>query len=296
MKERKKEYYSNLILQNHNNSKKVWKCLKDIIPKSADISPHTINVNGANISDSESIAEAFNEFFITNATKITKDIPRQSYSEEARESNVNDCSQFSLHPVTLEFVIKEIDHLCQDKATGEDGISCKILKLSKHVIAQSLTDMINMSLIRGVVPCAWKRARVVPIFKSGDISSLSNYRPISILPIVSKIVERAVHKQLSEFLDANNILHPNQSGFRPMHSTNTILMKLVSQWSLNVDNKLLTGVAFVDLRKAFDTVDHEILISKLTSIGCTKESIKWFKSYLSDREQITYFKGKNLIL
>ena len=83
---------------------------------------------------------------------------------------------------------------------------------------------------------------------------LCNYRPISILPIVSKIVERAVHKQLSEFLDANNILHPNQSGFRPMHSTNTILMKLVSQWSLNIDNKLLTGVAFVDLRKAFDTV------------------------------------------
>ena len=292
MKERKKEYYSNLILQNHNNSKKVWKCLKDIIPKSADISPHTIHVNGANISDSESIAEAFNEFFITNATKITKDIPRQSYSEEARESNVNDCSKFSLHPVTLEIVIKEIDHLSQDKATCEDGISCKILKLSKHVIAQSLTDIINMSLIRGVVPCAWKRARVVPIFKSGDISSLSNYRPISILPIVSKIVERAVHKQLSEFLDANNILHPNQSGFRPMHSTNTILMKLVSQWSLNIDNKLLIGVAFVDLRKAFDTVDHEVLISKLTSIGCTKESIKWFKSYLSDREQITYFKGK----
>ena len=79
-----------------------------------------------------------------------------------------------------------------------------------------------------------------------------------------------MHKQLSEFLDANNILHPNQSGFRPMHSTNTILMKLVSQWSLNIDNKLLTGVAFVDLRKAFDTVDHEVLISKLTSIGCTK--------------------------
>ena len=149
----------------------MWKCLKDIIPKSADISPHTINVNGANISDSESIAEAFNEFFITNATKITKDIPRQSYSEEARESNVNDCSKFSLHPVTLEIVIKEIDHLSQDKATGEDGISCKILKLSKHVIAQSLTDIINMSLIRGVVQCAWKRARVVPIFKSGDICS-----------------------------------------------------------------------------------------------------------------------------
>ena len=94
-----------------------------------------------------------------------------------------------------------------------------------------------MSLIRGVVPRAWKRARVVPIFKSGDISSLNNYRPISILPIVSKFVERTVQKQRSEFFDINNILHPNQSGFRPMHSTNTVLMKFVSQWSLNIENK-----------------------------------------------------------
>ena len=82
-----------------------------------------------------------------------------------------------------------------------------------------------------------------------------------------------MHKQLSEFWDINNILHPNQSGFRPMHSTNTVLMKLVSQWSLNIENKQLTGVAFVDLRKAFDTVDHELLISKLISIGCSEESV-----------------------
>ena len=123
----------------------------------------------SNVSDSASIAEAFhafNDLFITNAPKITKDIPRQNYSDEASESNVNvnDCSQFSLHPVTLEFVTKEIDHLNKDKATGEDGISCNILKLSKHVIAQSLTDIINKSLIRGVVPCAWKRTRVVHKF------------------------------------------------------------------------------------------------------------------------------------
>ena len=87
MKDQKKEYYSNLILRNHNDSKKIWKCLKDIIPKSPDLLPHTINVNGAPVTDNTRIAEAFNEFFITNATKITKDIPRQNFSEEARESN-----------------------------------------------------------------------------------------------------------------------------------------------------------------------------------------------------------------
>ena len=138
--------------------------------------------------------------------------------------------------------------------------------LKKEVISQSVTDIINKSFVSGTVPRAWKRARLVPIFKSGDIASLNNYRPISVLPIISKIIERAVHKQLSEFLETNNLLHPNQSGFRPKHSTNTLLMKLVNQWSLNIEKKQLNGVAFIDLRKAFDTVDHELLLSKLRAI------------------------------
>lgn len=164
--------------------------------------------------------------------------------------------------------MKQIDNLSIDKATGEDHISCKLLKMTKNVIAESLCDIINKSLSTGVVPREWKKARVVPIFKSGDISSLNNYRPISILPIVSKIIERAVHQQLSEFLDVNQVLHPNQSGFRPKHSTATALAKLVNQWSLNIDNKEISGVAFINLRKAFDTVDHELLLHKLARIGC----------------------------
>jgi len=294
MKKRKKEYFKNLILQNHNDSKKMWNCLKDIIPKSASISPHAMNVNGAEIVDNVDIAEAFNEFFISNASKITKDIPKQTYSDKDNEirNSVHHPPKISLKPITREFVINEIDRLRIDKATGEDGISCKMLKLSKEIIAQPVTDIINQSLTTGIVPHAWKRARVVPIFKSGDIASLNNYRPISVLPIVSKIIERAVHKQLSEFLESNNLLHPNQSGFRPKHSTTTILMKLVNQWSLNIDNKQLNGVAFIDLRKAFDTVDHELLLMKLRRIGCADEFIDWFNSYLSERKQITSFKGK----
>ena len=141
-------------------------------------------------------------------------------------------------------------------------------------------EKLSLSTDTGVVPREWKKAQVVLIFKSGDISSLNNYRPISILPIVSKIIERAVHQQLSEFLDVNQLLHPNQSNFRPKHSTATALAKLVNQWSLNIDNKKISGVAFIDLRKAFDTVDHELLLHKLACIGCSNRTIYWFKSYL----------------
>ena len=123
------------------------------------------------------------------------------------------------------------------------------------------------------------------------MSSLNNYRPISILPIVSKIKERAVHQQVSEFLDENQLLPSNQSGFRPKHSTATALAKLVNQWSLNIDNKEISGVAFIDLRKAFNTVKHELLLHKLACICCSNRTIYWFKSYLGDRQKVTQFKG-----
>ena len=168
-------------------------------------------------------------------------------------------SQFNLNMITRDFVLRQIELLGIDKATGEDHIGCKLLKMTKNVIAESLCDIINKSLSTGVVPREWKKARVVPIFKAGDISSLNNYRPISILPTVSKIIERTVHQQLSEFMNANDLLHPNQSVFRPFHSTSTALAKLLNQWSLNIDNNQISGVAFVDLRKAFDTVDHDLL-------------------------------------
>ena len=123
------------------------------------------------------------------------------------------------------------------------------------------------------------------------MSTPSNYRPISILSVVSKILEKAVHFQLCDFLDKYEILCASQSGFRPLHSTATALMKLVNQWSLNFDNNELTGVAFIDLRKAFDTVDHDILLHKLKAIGCSDKSVRWFVSYLSNREQTVCFKG-----
>ena len=293
MRKNKREYSANQISQNQNNSKKMWRCLRDLVPKSLPISPNSINVDGANVSENVNIAEAFNDFFISNASKITKDLlrnPSQPGMDEGKNAGLFH-SQFDLTLITRDFVLKQIDNLSIDKAIGEDHISCKLLKMTKNIIAESLCDIINKSLSTGVVPRKWKKARVVPIFKSGDISSMNNYRPISILPIVSKIIERAVHQQLSEFLDANDLLHPNQSGFRPKHSTATALAKLVNQWSLNIDNNKISGVAFIDLRKAFDTVDHELLLHKLACIGCSKKTITWFKSYLGDRQQVTQFKG-----
>ena len=121
------------------------------------------------------------------------------------------------------------------------------------------------------------RAKVTPIFKSGDKSNVSNYRPISVLPIISKIIERTVHNQLYAYLCGRNILPDSQSGFRPNHSTTTTLLEVQDYILNNMDKGFATGVIFLDLKKAFDTVSHEILINKLASYGIKDNELDWFK-------------------
>ena len=158
----------------------MWRCLRNLVPKSLPTSPNSINVDGANVSDNANIAEAFNDFFISNATKITKDLQRNTSQLRVDEdNNIGPThSKFNLNLITEDFVLKQINNLSIDKATGQDHISCKLLQMTKNVSAESLCDIINKSLSTGVVPREWKKARVVPIFKCGDISSLNNYRPI----------------------------------------------------------------------------------------------------------------------
>ena len=131
----------------------------------------------------------------------------------------------------------------------------------------------------------------MPLHKGGDLKSTNNYRPISILSCVSKIIEKAVHKHVYSFLSEYNLINQHQSGFRPFHSTETSLTDMIDTWLNNMNSGKMTGVAFVDLRKAFDTVNHEILLNKLYEIGATDITVKWFRSYLTKRTQKVSFKG-----
>ena len=141
------------------------------------------------------------------------------------------------------------------------------------------------------MPKGWKTAKVTPVFKGGDREELTNYRPISVLPLVSKLLERAVNDQLSTFLNMNESLVTEQSGFRPQHSTQTAVLDVTDHILNNMDNGKVTGAIFVDLKKAFDTVDHAILLSKLNDNGVRELELKWFESYLSGRKQATKIDG-----
>ena len=245
------------------------------------------------------MADEFNEYFINSVNELTNCFESNNDNNDKSQSicqveTHRPTDPFELPIITAEFVKNEIKHLSANKATGNDEISVKIIKLvvGIPVVIDSLTYICNLSLSTAYFPTAWKTARVKPIFKSGNKLEVSNYRPIAILSVVSKFTERAVHKHFLDYLISKQILCPNQFGFRPKHSCETALLCMVDEWAMNVDNGKINGVALVDLRKAFDLVDHDILLQLLSECGCSERSLQWFKSYLSDREQFVSIQNK----
>ena len=178
--------------------------------------------------------------------------------------------------------MKTID---KKKSSGLDKIPNKLLKIVADVIAPSLTEIFAKSIYTGIFPNEWKEARVSPVHKNGAKHEPSNYRPISVIPTVSKIFEKIVFDQLNKYFNDNNLLTSCQSGFRSLHSTMTALLEATNSWSVNIDNGLVNGVVFIDLKKAFDTIDHQILLQELRNYGIDHCSLKWFKSYLTGRTQ-----------
>ena len=179
----------------------------------------------------------------------------------------------------------KLKDLKANKATGLDKIPARLLKDSASVMAPSLTHIVNLSLLTGVVPDEWKKARVVPLFKSGGQEIMDNYRPISIHPVVSKIAEKAVNVQLQLYLKQNDLLSPFQSGFRQYHSTLTAVTFFCDTTRGGIDIGKQTEAVFIDFRKAFDSVPHDALIAKLKRFVIRGNSLDWFSNYLYNRTQ-----------
>ena len=168
-----------------------------------------------------------------------------------------------------------------------DGIPANILKLTSTLIAPSITFIFNLSIRTGIYIDEWKLARVIPIYKSEDKRKCENYRPISILPIISKIFEGEGFTQIYSFLNKHELLSKFQSGFRPKHGTLGALIQMCDQWLQDMDEGKINGVVFLDICKAFDSVNHEILLEKLkTQFGIHDIELKWFQSYIRNRKQV----------
>ena len=287
----KKSYCNKAISDNINNSKNLWKTIKKIIPNKTSSMPSAVVKKDGNYSgDKKDTANEFNDFFTSIGNELGSKFDNNNSDNVCSCNSVcshqNDSvNKFTFKPISYEFVLKQICKMPNCKSSGLDPFNVKLLKLAAPFISKCLAHICNLSLNGSTFPDAWKKAKVTPIFKSGDKTNVSNYRPISVLPIVSKIIERAVHDQLYEYMSNVGLLSNCQSGFRPNHSTSTTLLDVQDYILKNMDTGYATGVLFIDLKKAFDTVNHDILIRKLEQYGINGNELLWFKSYLNNRVQ-----------
>ena len=174
------------------------------------------------------------------------------------------------------------------KAIGCDGLCAKVLKLAASVRTRHLCHLMNLSISTNSFPSTRKTA---PLFKNGSREDTSNYAPISVLPVLSKILERHLATSLCKYLQSYDLLYNLRSAFRPNHSMETALMKLTDELLFNMDNNMITGLAFVDFKKAFDVINHELLPKKLSIYGANDLSLNWFGSYLTERKQYVRING-----
>ena len=196
---------------------------------------------------------------------------------------------FNFTPIEEEQTKTIINNLKPKNSSGHDNISLILLKASINSIAKPLTCIINQSLKTGRFPSKLKVAKIIPIFKKDDEHDFNNYRPISLLPSISKVFEKTIYTQLFQYLTVNSLLHANQYGFRAKYSTELALIELIDRIYSQLDEKKVPIAIFMDLSKAFDTIDHEILICKMEHYGITNLELQWFRSYLANRKQYVEF-------
>lgn len=293
---KKRIYYSKQLENNVNDPRKMWGIFNEILfnrinkSKNMTLPTKLVTDKGDEIVDKKSILDALNHSFVTAAISDKKTTVSEDECDIAFLFNEN---QFNFRHVTESEVSTVIKNLKSNTASGSDQISCKLIKNLNSKLTPVIVKLLNQMFDTNVFPDELKQARVVPLYKSGEINDCCNYRSISVLPSLSKPFESIMLDQITEFLRLNKILNNNQFGFLAKSNTNSACLQFVSMIQSSMDQGYYTACLAVDLRKAFDSVNHSVLLSKLKKYGFSYESLNLLGNYLSGRKQ--FIKVGNVI-
>ena len=283
----KRMYYEGKCLEYRNNTKKLWQIINEVSGRTNDKTSliDYITINEVRVYQGPKIANHFAQYFSSVGKKFAEKIPKptKDISDYLTSIRQNELSLF-LSPCNSTEIEKLIDGLPNKTSSGYDNISNILLKKMKTELLTPLTLVFNQSLQQGRFPDAMKIAEIIPLYKGKERDIESNYRPISLLTTMSKILEKIVYNRVYDFLNRTGQIVPTQYGFREGHSCDNAVSHLVGNVLKNQENKLDTVAIYLDLSKAFDTLDHSIVLEKMYQYGIRGNTYNWFKSYLDKRK------------
>ena len=290
IRQSKKMHFKNKFELYKKDCRKTWNTINEVL-KSKN-KKHMVNdkfttSEGTSITDKNEIVEQFNKYFTNIGSSLNSKLPKTG--EDPIQHIKHNTASFFCAPTDPTEIINIVKSGNSSKSSGVDNIDPYVVQKIIPQIANQLAHIFNKSLQTGIVPDKLKIAKVIPLYKNDNPEQFKNYRPISILPCFSKIIERIMYNRLYSFLTKHNIISEKQYGFRKKYATYMALIDLVDKISSNFDEKKYTVGVFLDLSKAFDTIDHTILINKLQCYGVRGSACNWFVSYLQNRKQYVVY-------
>ena len=281
-------------MSDYKDSQKLWKFAKDCVNWKQDSAPSTVIVDGVRVTDQKLVADAVNKELNKKVKDILSAIPAGidplSYTREWLSDKVFPEVDLT-RPVSEEDVEEAIKSLNITDAAGHDDLTTRLVKCMGGYITPVLPHMIDLCFEQDRMPTVFKLAKISPLFKSGDKFNPRNYRPVAVLPAISKVIERVVFSRLKSHLESHQLLSDRQNAYREKRSVTTAMLQLYDEILLKQDEGIDSACVFLDCSAAFDTIQHSVLLDKLKLYGAGEKSLAWFKDYLTDRAQYVSIGG-----